>query len=240
MRKEELMNIEQNQHPEQQPDPEKDQMQPENLGEYLYDDGEESMSLSEYNLHADEELEGLLDEALGQVEVPNYLADQIIGKTMPAFEQQKLRSLHRINPAYIRAVAAMLALAAIGVLGLHLAGTIKHTPRSTGPIVVKPTDQPGENQGVQIMTADQLAAKMEQIDQRLAAVAALSEPVDFAVNGVDDTDYYDNVDTQLDLLALRMGVVEDSQTATNEEDVVELAVMDYQLQELMNEDAFYF
>ncbi|QDU32319.1 hypothetical protein KS4_03510 [Poriferisphaera corsica] len=201
---------------------------------------DESMSLPEYDLQADLQMEDLLDEAMGQIEVPANMADQIISQTMPQFEQQKLNTIRRIDLTYFRRIAAVIAIVGAGAIIWALTSVSDFKEPADQPGIAQTDPKMGGQNGVQMVDAETVAKKLAALDTRLAAVPALREEVRFDVDGVDDTSYDSYVDSQLDLIAMRLDTMQTEQKIADTDTTMELAVLDYQLQEMMDADSYYF
>ena len=205
------------------------------LEDDLRDDEDLTMLFQDYAEQSDEEMEDLLDEALGEVEVPGYLSEMIIERTIPSFERKRyeIKPRYRMSPAVIRAVAAVFAFAVLGVVMWSISKNLDWDQMRNG------VDRNGvQMAGVRDGESEEEA--ISRIESQLAALPVLQGETQLNVSNVDDAEYDEMMQSQLDLVALQMQMAEADENPTDSAEAMELAVMEYELAEMMNTNEFYF
>ncbi|WP_432798776.1 hypothetical protein [Poriferisphaera sp. WC338] len=200
--------------------------------QHEYDDLDDTLSSASMNIEdaaamkeaeqQDPELQHILDEAMHDDEDMGYLADMIITRTLPGFEAKRPRPFYRINPGTIRRVAAFAA-----VIGFSALAFVVYQSTDWQGIRVPP---PGVAQGPTI----------EQIDERLASIPALSSETSFDVADVDDYSFDQRMGSELELLALQMDMVDIQAGLPTEEEAMDMAVTEYEIQQLVLQNQMYF
>ncbi|MEM6333517.1 MAG: hypothetical protein AAF823_09295 [Planctomycetota bacterium] len=188
----------------------------------------------------DHDLDALLDQTLGSDDAPPYLADRIVEATLP--ELHTLNSpapvLARIGPAVHIAwrAAAILALAAVVALAVINAPT----NNSNDTQLANTTPTPGLNEvkprvndtNPTAPTTDALAQLADLADDFSAAV-----DVDQLAAARTPTD---TIDTELDMLAIRVELAAADPSLTDPQAVLDASVTTMQLDQAADTASLFF
>ncbi|MEO0964001.1 MAG: hypothetical protein AAFY08_02680 [Planctomycetota bacterium] len=171
----------------------------------------------------DPELDALLDQTLGQDDVPAYLADRIVEATLPELRRSAGPTpvLARIGPSLKIAlrVAAVVLVGAVVALALINAPAddatddtdLANATETTPPMVTDPEPQP---QPSEVALAEALAP-LDRLDAALAEAAPRQ----------------DALDAELDLLAMRVELASVERSWTDAESLLDASLTTMELEQ---------
>ena len=170
-------------------------------------------------------LQDMLGEAMADQTDTGYLEDMILEKTLPAFQSAQPQPFYRINPQRVRKYALVAATVMVGltIFAVARTGLMRDITTTNNPLVSR---------------ADGIT--LDELDSKLASIAVLEDQSGLDVAGEDSNNFTQRLDSELELLAVQMEMMNIDAGIQTEEEVMDSAAFQYEMQQLGIQNEMYF